>query len=289
MLRRHAVLASHQAWPVERAMRIIIGVLLALVALTAIGWLGLRISPRPFDPYPGRTSTLRTTPLRDGLPDPVKRFYRALYADEIPIIESAVISGRARLRLFGITFPGRFRFTHIAGQDYRHYIETTILGLPIMKINEYYLDGHSRLELPFGVVENEPKVDQAANLGLWAESVWLPAIFVTDPRVRWEAIDDHTARLVVPLGETDQSFVVRFDPRTHMISFLEAMRFRDAADEAKILWINAVREWRDINGHSVPAVGAAIWFDQGTPWAVFAVEDLVYNADVSEYIRIPGP
>jgi transposase InsO family protein len=53
----------------------------------------------------------------------VERFYRVIYGHQIPVIESAVISGRAQMRLFGITFPGCFRFTHIAGQDYRHYIE----------------------------------------------------------------------------------------------------------------------------------------------------------------------
>jgi hypothetical protein len=29
------------------------------------------------------------------------------------------------------------------------------------------------MELPFRVVENEPKTDQAANLNLWGEATWL--------------------------------------------------------------------------------------------------------------------
>jgi len=270
-------------------MRIAIGIAVALVVLVIVGCLGLRVNPRPFDRYPARTRELGTLPLPDDLPAPVERFYRAIYGDQIPLIESAILSGRARLRLTGITLTGRFRFTHIAGQDYRHYIEATLFGIPIMRVNEYYLDGKSRLELPFGVVENEPKINQAANLGLWGESVWLPSIFLTDPHVRWEPIDNRTAQLVVPFGEAEQSFVVRFDPHTGMLRFLEAMRFRDAADETEILWISEAGEWRDINGQPTATVAALVWFDQGTPWAVFTVEEVVYNADVSEAIRGAGP
>jgi hypothetical protein len=35
--------------------------------------------------------------------------------------------------------------------------------------------------------------------------------------------------------------------------------------------------------------GAAIWMDDGKPWAYFTVEDIVFNVDVREYIRAKGP
>jgi hypothetical protein len=85
------------------------------------------------------------------------------------------------------------------------------------------------------VIENELKVNQAANLGLWGESVWQPALFITDPRVPWRPIDEATARLVVPFGDAEEILVARFDPQTGMLEFLEAMRHKDAADEAKTL------------------------------------------------------
>ena len=135
-----------------------------LAVLALLGWLGLRINPKPFASF-GEQLPLRSVPLPAGLPAPVERFYRQLYGENLPVITSAVISGRAKMRLQGISFPARFRFVHAAGQGYRHYFELTLFGLPIMKANEYFLDGKGRLELPFGVFEG-PNTDQAGNLGM---------------------------------------------------------------------------------------------------------------------------
>ena len=157
-----------------------------------------------------------------------------------------------------------------------------------MKVNESYLDGNSRLELPFGVTEGEPKINQAANLGLWAESIWFPAIFITDPRVHWEAVDDKTATLFVPYEGGEETFVVRFDPQTGLVQIFEAMRYKEAGDEAKSLWINEALDWSEIKGTHIPTQGAVTWFDEGSPWAVFTVEEIEFNVDVDEYIRSKG-
>lgn len=270
-------------------MKVVIIVAGILVGLVLLGWVGLQIKPRPFPAFPQEPGTLESVPLPDGLPAPVEAFYRQLYGETIPVIESAVFSGRARMRIGPITFPARFRFTHDAGQGYKHYIETTLFGLPLMRVNEFYVGGEGRMELPFGMTESGPQVDQAANLGLWAESMWLPSIYLTDPRVRWEPLDDTTAVLVVPFGEAEQRFVVRFDSQTDVVRFLEAMRYKGADSEAKTLWIDEAREWGTVDGRTALRVAAATWFDEGSPWAVFTTEELLYNVDVETYIRERGP
>ncbi len=241
-----------------------------------------------FPPYPASTPTLSTILIPASLPKPVSRFISTIFGDSIPLVQSAVVSGRGTIRFKGITFPTRWRFIYCAGSGYRHYIEATVLGYPLLKVNEYYLDGHSRLELPFGVVENQPKVDTAANLGLWGESIWFPSIFLIDPRVHWEAIDDTTARLIVPFGNMTDDFTVTFDPQTGLLKHLEALRYREATSPEKIGWRNQVLEWGTFNGIQLPSRASVRWLDQSSPWFALSVEEITYNVDVQSYIRAKG-
>ncbi len=267
---------------------------LVIVALLAVAvfliWLGLQIRPAPFAPLTqNETAQTETIPLPKDLPAPVARFYRTVYGEKIPVIRSVVITGHADVRPAGpVSFPARFRFIHDAGKGYRHYIEAGLFGLPLMQVDERYLDGHAIGITPFGTDEG-PQVDQAANLGMWAEAIWMPALYLTDPRVKWEVVDDQTAILVVPFNDTFDRYVVRFNPKTNLIDWYESMRYQNQAAPEKILWLNRALEWKPLNGVLTNTIGAAIWMNDGKPWATFYVDDIQYNADVKEYIRAKGP
>jgi hypothetical protein len=263
-------------------MKIVSIIILILAGIAVFVSIGVQVQPAPFAAFAGSPGTLETIPLPAGLPAPVARFYRKLYGERIPVIRSAVISGRATIRPVGpVSLPARFRFTHVAGQDYRHDIEATIFGIPVLKVIETYIASSSRQQMPWGTTENDEKANQAANLGLWAEAIWFPAIFLTDPRVHWSAVDDATAILTVPFEAGTETFVVRFDPDTHLVRSLEAMRFKT---DQKVLWINETRAWAMRGGQMISTQGAVTWMDDGKPWAVFNVEEVVLNADVSATI-----
>lgn len=271
-------------------MKILYITLLILAALIFIAWLGLQFKPAAFPRYEAQTPEFKTIPLPENLPAPVERYYRAVYGENIPAIESAVFQGRAVLRpFFNIPLPARFIFVHNAGKEYRHYIEATWFGLPIMKVNEGYVAGASFFEAPIGNIYDDAATNQAANLAIWAEAGWFPSIWLTDPRVRWEAVDEKTALLFVPFEDQIENFVVRFNPETGMIDTMEAMRYRDSGDQAKkILWITTTEKGPNIEGTHISAVGSATWLDQGKPWATFTLEEAHYNPDVSEYIHEKG-
>jgi len=265
------------------------GALISLVILIAsVVALGLQMKPARFPAYAEQTPPLEQVPVPEGLPEPVARFYQVISGDTVPVIHSAVLTGTAPLRINGITLNSRFRFTHDAGQNYRHYIESTIFGQPALKVNEWYLDGKGRMELPFGTTENEPAVDRAANLGLWGESIWLPSIWLTDPRVRWEAVDAQTARLVVPFGTDEDFFTVTFDPQTGLIAQMEAMRPKGTDPDKLTRWILKPEGWQQFNGLLIPSPASVTWEDEGTPWAVFTLDDVRFNVDVAEYVRGRG-
>ena len=272
----------------RRLTRVVAWVLGSLAAVAGAGWLGLRIEPKPLSPVAAAPGEVVTQPLPDGLPAPVERFYRALYGDRVPVIDTAVISGRGTMRIAGLTFPARFRFSHIAGQDYRHYIELTVFGRRVTAVNEWFLDGAARLELPVGVSQG-PNVDQGANLALWAEAVWMPSLWVTDPQVSWEPIDDTSARLLVPFGDRTETLTVTFDPDTGLLRHMESLRFKGEEDVDKSLWLNDVVEWAELGGYTVPLRTTVTWADEGRPWAELRTEDVVYNADLTSYIAEAGP
>lgn len=255
-----------------------------------LGWLGLQIQPRPFPPIGDNKKPLKTVPIPDGLPAPVERFYETVYGEEIPVIETVILQGRGVLKPFmNIPIPARFVFVHNAGNDYRHYFEATFFGIPILKVNEGYIDGASFFESPMANITNDPNTNQAANLTLWAEAMWFPALWITDPRVHWEPVDANTALLFVPFEKGEENFLVRFNPKTGLIDSMETMRYRDPGEgQPKILWIlrnEPGKPTAESSGHSV---GTAMWLDQGSPWAYFDVEEISLNLDVNGRIHQRG-
>lgn len=265
-----------------------LGAGLAMVGVT--GFVGLRVPPRPLPDLalPPLTTTPATVPLPDGLPGPVERFYRTRYGDELPVVASAVITGRGTMRVNGLTLPVRWRFSHDTGRGYRHHIEVTFLGRTVLRVHETYLDGRARLELPFGVSEGR-KVDQGANLGRWAEMVWMPSVWLTDPRVRWEPVDEHTALLVVPGHDGgEETFVARFHA-TGELHRLESDRYPGEHAPTRTRWINEVMVWDELDGEPQPVTTTLTWEDDGRPWARLTTEQVVVNVEVTDHLRATGP
>jgi hypothetical protein len=130
--------------------------------LLGIGWLGFRIPSPRFKA--SQVSTAEIIPIPTGLPEPVQRFVRAMYGDSLPVVKTALVTGRATVRFNGITMPTRFRFYYDACGAHYHDIQVTWFTLPIMQIHERFLDG---------------RTDKASNQGFWSETLaWQSSLLI---------------------------------------------------------------------------------------------------------------
>lgn len=236
-----------------------------MLAILSLVWLGLNVKPASFPTFAISQEPPRI-PLPTGLPAPVERYYRKTYGESVPVITSAVLSGRGRMAPFGVFMPMRFRILYENATHFRSYIEATFFGLPVFNGDEYYRDGAGQGRTPGGI-DKGPKFDQSIHVRMWSEMLnWLPAVLVTDQRVRWEPLDDSTAILVVPAVDKEERIIVRFDPVTGGMQYFEVMRYHN--NGKKILFINGM------------------WLmEQGKPWIHLDIESALYNVDVHDAIR----
>lgn len=263
-------------------IKILAGLFGVALMLVGAAWAGLQVKAEPFPIYSQRGKSLGSVPIPDDLPEPVQRYARMIFGDRIPVVESGVVIGRAKATFNGLTLPIRFKFYYDARGDYYHYMQATLFGRPVLTVDERFLDGHSILDIPGQWVENDPHTDHAANQGFWAEVfVWAPSIFFTDARIEWETIDDNTVRAIIPGADAEEAFLIRFDPATGLLTELSTQRYQG---ETRIPWTNSTVAWREFNGVQIPALAETQWRDDA-PWAKWAVEQVVWNVDVSGRMR----
>jgi hypothetical protein len=255
----------------------------SLLALAGIGWLGLQTPPQNFPPPADEPQDLGTVTLPPNLPAPVRRYVQVAFGEQIPRVESMMAWGRARAN-FAVWMPLRFRLYHRPGRDFKREMEVTWFGLPVLKAIDQYLNGKG-MTGPVGNVATGPEVDQGANLILWAEASLMPSLLVSDPRVRWEAIDDVTARLIVPFGDQQDELVFHFDADTGLIARTSALRYRDKQG-GKIVWYADTLAWQAVHGMKLPARVAITWADQGRPWSYWDFEGVVWNVDISRQLPL---
>ena len=260
-----------------------------LTLLAGVGWGGMQVKPKPFPPHAEKTRDEGTVELPANLPEPVHRHFRATMGERLPRIETAVVWGRGEFNLMGLWFPMRFKSYHVAGREFRRDMELTWFGLPVFRGYDSYIGGKGSLEFTglFGLLhvsDEGAKIDQGDNLAMWAEAPFTtPSAMMLDPRVRWEPVDAHTARLVFPFGNEEDSLRAAFDPETGLMKSLSGMRYR-GREETKTPYRGGYGEWGMAHGIKVPHRDAATWEDQGRPYVVLDIGGTEYNVDVSEKI-----
>jgi hypothetical protein len=187
--------------------------------------------------------------------------------------------------------PTRFRFYYDAARSsHYHDIQVTWFNRTFMRIHERNLEGHTQLDLSLlGRVDDQPHTNHAGIQGYWAEMLaWVPAVALSDPRVRWEAIDATTARMCLPDLDDVEALTVGFDAQTGLMTTVETLRYQSETLPDRWRWRNRILEWGELDGLHVPVRSETQWNDD-KPWATWVIEQVALNVDVAaRFVQFGG-
>jgi len=157
----------------------------------------------------------------DNLPAPVQRYFRAVLRDGQPMIAAVRVdhSGTFNMSETGeqwkpFTSTQRV-ITRRPGFDWEGRI-AMMPGLAV-RVHDAYIAGEGILHASlFGLVSlanmrGTPEMARGELLRFFAEAAWYPTALLPRQGVRWEAVDDRSARATLEDGEVTINLLFRFN------------------------------------------------------------------------------
>jgi len=126
-----------------------------------------------------------------------------------------------------------------------------------------YVDGHGRMLIKLASLitvadGSGSEIDQGAMLRFLGEIVWFPSAALS-PYIRWEAIDDRSARATMQYAGLTVAALFTFDEGGRLVS-LTADRYMSSGGKASLeKWSIPITEWRTVRGVGMPVRGGAVW------------------------------
>lgn len=222
----------------------------------------------------------------DGLPEPVARYLRyAGVVGRVPVRTARVLQSGS-IRLARDAKWDRFSATEYyaaAPPGFVWSAEIDRLPLIPVDVRDYYIGGRGVFEGRaaglFEIAEGRgPAIDQGAALRMLNEMVFFPTAFL-EPYVRWEGIDDTSARVYMKHWDGEVEATCYFASDGRMVDFV-ASRFRATEDgPVPTDWRTPFRKWREFDGFRIPTGGSGIWIleDGEFEYIRIDIEDVHYG------------
>ena len=207
----------------------------------------------------------------DGLPAPVQRYFRAVLRDGQPLVAAASLDiggtinmGEATDRWRPFTSEQRV-VTRRPGFDW----DARVAMAPGMtaRVHDAYVGGEGILHaalfglVPVADVRGTPEAAHGELLRFFAEAAWYPTALLPSQGVRWEAVDDASARATLRDGDTTATLLFRFGPDGLIESFYADARGRGivAGVATTAPWEGRYEDYAERGGMRVPLVGEVAW------------------------------
>lgn len=214
----------------------------------------------------GETGLVFSDDLLEGLPEPVKRYFRHAIANGTPLHRAVDlrIDGTMQLSPAGPRLPFTSRERLHAANGFIWAAVARMNGLPVVG-SDSLINGeggmHWRLLGLLSVAKADgPEVTDSAVGRMAAELVWLPAALLPLYGAVWEALNDHELRCSITLAGRETELLLMIDNNGRLLS-LRMQRLRNLPDGSSELQPFGMDSDADISqgGYTVPRSCIVSW------------------------------
>ena len=207
----------------------------------------------------------------EGLPDPVQRYFRAVLEDGQPMVSGV------RVR-----HEGTFNMGEGPEDDWKPFESEQVVvarrpgfdwdgrvrmapGVPV-RVHDAYVAGEGVLHasvlglFPVVGMRGEGEVAEGELMRFFAEAAWCPTALLPSQRVRWEAVDDRSARATLEDGGTSVTMLFTFDEKGPIEAVRAEERGRAVGGEVvPTPWQGRFWDHAERGGMLVPLSGEVAW------------------------------
>ncbi len=205
-----------------------------------------------------------------GLPAPVQRYFRTVLKDGLPMISAVSIEHTGTFNMSETgeqwkPFTSTQRvITRRPGFDWEGRIKM-MPGLTV-RVHDAYIAGEGILHATlFGLVSlvnlrGTPEVAQGELMRFVAEAAWYPTVLLPSQGVRWEVVNDTSAKAMLKDGEITLTMLFRFNNDGLIESVRTEARGRSVAGAViPTPWEGRCSSYELRAGMRIPFEGEVAW------------------------------
>jgi len=226
----------------------------------------------------------------EGLPAPVQRYFRAAFKDGQPFIAAVTVdlAGTFNMSPTGEQwkrFTSRQRVvTRRPGFLWDAQV-ALLPGIPV-RVVDSYVAGQGLLRaavlglFTMADVRGGSEIARGEFMRYFAETAWYPTALLPSQGVRWEAVDDKSAKATIIDGPLTLTLLFRFNEAGLIIAArAEARGAMVGKDMVMMPWEGSWSDYQVRDGMKVPMTGEAAWLrpEGRKVYFVGAVTTLTYE------------
>jgi hypothetical protein len=206
----------------------------------------------------------------EGLPAPVARYFRAVLVDGRPMVAGARMRHTGTFNLGQDTDSWRpftsdqVVVTRRPGFDWNGDV-AMLPGVPV-RVHDTYVAGEGVLDarvlglFPVADLRGTGDVAHGQLMRFLAEAAWYPTALLPSQGMRWEAVDDRSARATLADGDTAVSVLFTFGDEGLIETVSAPARGRTVGDEVvPTPWQGRFWNYDERGGMRVPLDGEVAW------------------------------